>query len=237
MSSKSWLAGLIALGMSACALAAHAQPAPTPLPSPDYPLLPPLSDAIAIGDAGNRIQLAFDSVDEPNQRPGVERPLQIEIPVFLAGGLQAPLTLTQVVFVEKGVAPTDLGYVSDIIDGLIHLDAAGLCCELTIEMFSDSDFITGVPIGQAGGIDPNAVFLFETGRYQDITAALDLDVLCGPPAAQVPCVQNPTTGKGLLVLAASDVSVPEPTAWALMLTGLALAGSALRSARSVRAWA
>jgi hypothetical protein len=207
------------------------------LPSPDYPLLPPLSDGIAIGDAGNRAQLDFDSVNEPNKAPGFERPLMLEIPVALAAGLQAPLSLTQVVLVEKGVKPTDLAYVSDIIDGLIHLDAAGLCCELTIEMFSDSDFVKGAPIGQAGGIDQNANFLFETGRYQDITRALDLDLLCGPVGAQVPCVQNPGTGKGLIVLAASDTEVPEPAIWALMLAGFAAVGSALRFARVGRALA
>jgi hypothetical protein len=169
--------------------------------------------------------------------PGIERPLEIEIPVALAVAFQGPLSLTQVVFVEKGVPNNDPAYISDIIDGLIHLDANGLCCELTIDMFSDSDFVKGVPIALAGGIDQNANFLFETGRYQDITAALDLDVMCGPAAARVPCVQNPATGNGLLVLAASDVEVPEPAAWALMLTGFALAGSALRSARVGRATA
>jgi hypothetical protein len=47
----------------------------------------------------------------------------------------------------------------------------------------------------------------------------------------VPCVSNPATGNALTVLAASDVEVPEPAAWVLLVGGFGLMGAALRVRR------
>ncbi len=210
---------LIAAAMCGAGSGANAV---TLLPPSYYPLPANLSDALLVGDAVTRAVLGQDLVNEPNKAPGIELPLSVTINVNVVGGLPNGPINDWGAFLEPGVKPTDIRVISDLINLFIEQPPGGICCTLEATMYSDSDFVAGVPIGLAGGLPALSFALLENGNYQDLSTLFGLDLtITLPNGMVVPFIQNPATGNALALVAASDVEkTPLPAAFPLFATAL-----------------